>query len=211
MTGVRGVSCPTMGNRGPKLSPCIVKQLAEYTHFSPKELQYWYKKFLEDCPSGSLSLQEFQVIFIKHFSFTSSKESSLMELARLLFNALEKDSDGMIGFGEFIRSFSTVLSGTHEEQLSWLFNLCDQDKNGFVSRNEVAHVVTVIYQCLGALVDCSSNELPPKTINNLFQEEGEINVYKEIGQKDFTKMFLSESFIKASNICHALGIEMEHV
>ena len=48
-----------MGNEQAKLSPEELRELEESTYFDKRELQKWFREFMKDCPSGSLSKDDF--------------------------------------------------------------------------------------------------------------------------------------------------------
>lgn len=51
---------------------------------------------------------------------------------------------------EFLRCLSDLIYGSVEDKLHWVFELYDQDKDGFVSKNELATMITAIYDMMGA-------------------------------------------------------------
>lgn len=48
-----------MGNEQAKLSPDELRELEESTYFDKRELQKWFREFMKDCPSGTLSQDDF--------------------------------------------------------------------------------------------------------------------------------------------------------
>ena len=50
-----------MGNEhsNSKLSPEELRELEDATYFDKKELQKWFREFMKDCPSGTLSKDDF--------------------------------------------------------------------------------------------------------------------------------------------------------
>ena len=48
-----------MGNEQAKLSPEELRELEDSTYFDKRELQKWFREFMKDCPSGSLSKDDF--------------------------------------------------------------------------------------------------------------------------------------------------------
>ena len=55
------VSDSRMGNEhsNSKLSPEELRELEDATYFDKKELQKWFREFMKDCPSGTLSKDDF--------------------------------------------------------------------------------------------------------------------------------------------------------
>jgi Ca2+-binding EF-hand superfamily protein len=56
-----------MGNEQAKLSPEELRELEDSTYFDKRELQKWFREFMKDCPSGSLSKDD----FIRLVAFTN--------------------------------------------------------------------------------------------------------------------------------------------
>jgi len=63
-----------MGQKTSKLSAKEITLLSRETHFSPDEILHWYGGFLNDCPTGKLSLSEFVRIYVEFFPHGNPKE-----------------------------------------------------------------------------------------------------------------------------------------
>jgi hypothetical protein len=76
-----------MGNSKTRLKPESVSELQKITDFSELEIQQWYKGFIKDCPSGSLSLMEFRKIYTSFFPGGDSSKFAEVCIFRFSFNA----------------------------------------------------------------------------------------------------------------------------
>ncbi|XP_022437162.1 guanylyl cyclase-activating protein 2 [Monodon monoceros] len=104
------------------------------------ELQEWYRKFLEECPSGTLFLHEFK----RFFKVAGNEEAS--QYVEGMFRAFDKNGDDTIDFLEYVAALNLVLRGTLEHKLKWTFKIYDKDRNGFLDRLELLDIVESIYK-----------------------------------------------------------------
>uniref|UniRef100_A0A4W5L3T1 Guanylyl cyclase-activating protein 2 n=1 Tax=Hucho hucho TaxID=62062 RepID=A0A4W5L3T1_9TELE len=108
------------------------------------ELQDWYKKFVVECPSGTLFMHEFKSFF---------DYSHLM-------GAFEGHSDNTIDFLEYVAALNLVLRGKLEHKLKWTFKMYDKDGSGCIDKTELLEIVESIYRLKKAYgADLSLDEL----------------------------------------------------
>ncbi|XP_023068573.1 guanylyl cyclase-activating protein 2 [Piliocolobus tephrosceles] len=103
------------------------------------ELQEWYKKFVMECPSGTLFMHEFK----RFFKVTDDEEAS--QYVEGMFRAFDKNGDNTIDFLEYVAALNLVLRGTLEHKLKWTFKIY-KDGNGCIDRLELLNIVEGIYQ-----------------------------------------------------------------
>ncbi|GIK05998.1 neuronal calcium sensor 1 [Aspergillus viridinutans] len=145
-----------MGKSQSKLSPSQLEELQRATHFDKKELQQWYKGFLKDCPSGTLTKEEFQKIYQQFFPFGDPSS-----FANYVFRVFDSDNSGMIDFKEFICALSVTSRGKMEDKLDWAFQLYDIDGDGKITYDEMLAIVEAIYKMVRSPSDWLSRGQTP--------------------------------------------------
>ncbi|XP_061254164.1 guanylyl cyclase-activating protein 2 isoform X2 [Bos javanicus] len=104
------------------------------------QLQEWYKKFLEECPSGTLFMHEFK----RFFKVPDNEEAT--QYVEAMFRAFDTNGDNTIDFLEYVAALNLVLRGTLEHKLKWTFKIYDKDRNGCIDRQELLDIVESIYK-----------------------------------------------------------------
>ncbi|XP_028647175.1 guanylyl cyclase-activating protein 2-like isoform X2 [Erpetoichthys calabaricus] len=103
------------------------------------DLQEMYKKFVIECPSGSLHLHEFK----QFFGIAASGEAA--KYAESMFRAFDKNGDNTIDFLEYVAALNLVLRGKLEHKLKWSFKIYDKDGSGCVDKKELLEILKAIY------------------------------------------------------------------
>ncbi|MGH0169572.1 UNVERIFIED_CONTAM: hypothetical protein FKN15_057025 [Acipenser sinensis] len=136
------------------------------------ELQEWYKKFVVECPSGTLFMHEFKGFF----GVTDNQEAA--EYIENMFRAFDKNGDNTIDFLEYVAALNLVLRGKLEHKLKWTFKMYDKDGNGCIDKTELLEIVEVrmveaIYRlkkaCHGETGDACLLLTPDQVVDRIFQ------------------------------------------
>ncbi len=128
-----------MGNaKSSAMSKEILEDLKLNTKFSEDELAQWYENFQKQCPSGRISPEEFKKIYERFFP-----DSDAATYAQHVFRSFDTNDDGTLDFKEYIIALHMTSTGKTERKLEWAFSLFDVDKNGYITKSEVAEICQV--------------------------------------------------------------------
>ncbi|XP_005987720.1 guanylyl cyclase-activating protein 2 [Latimeria chalumnae] len=131
------------------------------------ELQEWYKKFVVECPSGTLFMHEFK----RFFGVADNQEAA--DYIENMFRAFDKNGDNTIDFLEYVAALNLVLRGKLEHKLKWTFKVYDKDGNGCIDKTELLEIVESIYRlkkaCRQEREDGTPLLSPEQVVERIFQ------------------------------------------
>ncbi|CAN8021063.1 unnamed protein product [Ixodes persulcatus] len=156
-----------MGKNQSKLSPKLVENLRNETHFTESEIKQWYEDFVKEFPSGRVTQKQFKEAFRRQFA-----NGDPSKLAEHVFRTFDTDQDGSIDFREFMCYLSVTSRSTPEQKLTWAFSMFDVDVDGFVQKDEMTKMIGAIYKAFGYEPSGSPQDearTPERETERLFQ------------------------------------------
>ncbi|UJR26007.1 hypothetical protein I4U23_007353 [Adineta vaga] len=87
-----------------------LNQLAEETGLNKSAIQDWHKRFINECPTGSISKERYINLYRSYYPRARNSDS----YAQMLFTAFDEDRDQALNFREFLRVV-TVSQGSDEK------------------------------------------------------------------------------------------------
>ncbi|CAL8263762.1 unnamed protein product [Merluccius merluccius] len=125
------------------------------------ELYEWFRMFINECPSGLITLHEFQ----RQFSNGTVGNDSA-EYAEQIFRTLDNNEDGVVDFREYVMAISMLIEGTPEEKLCWSFKLYDKDRDGVITREEMLEIMQAVHKMSLANAMAKHNPLTAEECTN---------------------------------------------
>ena len=83
-------------------------------------------------PSRTLGMITFQI------------SSMIFNPFRLTFDTLDKNSNGVIEFREFLETMSVLRGDSMKHKLDFSFSLCDPDKDGKITHAELVRILRAL-------------------------------------------------------------------
>ncbi|KAI5623909.1 hypothetical protein C0J50_16590 [Silurus asotus] len=168
------------------------------------ELYEWLRKFLNECPSGLITLHEFR----RHFcDGTVGTESG--EYAEQIFRTLDNNGDGFVDFREYVMAISMLLEGSSVEKLRWSFKLYDKDKDGAITRSEMLDIMQAVYKMSVAASRTSPNPLTAEECTNRIFVQLDKDNNAIISLEEFIEGALGDEWIKEMLACDPNTVKVE--
>ncbi|XP_071393795.1 guanylyl cyclase inhibitory protein [Centroberyx affinis] len=168
------------------------------------ELYEWFRKFINECPSGLITLHEFR----RHFcDGTVGNESA--EYAEQIFRTLDNNGDGVVDFREYVMAISMLIEGSSEEKLRWSFKLYDKDRDGAITREEMLDIMQAVYKMSVAAGLTKLNPLTAEECTNRIFMRLDKDNNAIISLEEFTEGALDDDWIREMLECDPSTVKVE--
>ncbi|XP_062402457.1 guanylyl cyclase inhibitory protein [Sardina pilchardus] len=168
------------------------------------ELYDWFRKFMNECPSGLITLHEFR----RHFcDGTAGSESA--EYAEQIFRTLDNNGDGVVDFREYVTAISMLIAGSSVEKLRWSFKLYDKDKDGAITRGEMLEIMQAVYKMSVAASITEINPLTAEECTNRIFVRLDKDKNAIISLEEFIEGALGDEWIREMLECDPNTVKVE--
>ncbi|XP_029992706.1 guanylyl cyclase inhibitory protein isoform X1 [Sphaeramia orbicularis] len=168
------------------------------------ELYEWYRKFINECPSGLITLHEFQ----RHFcEGTVGSESA--EYAEQIFRTLDSNGDGVVDFREYVMAISMLIEGSAVKKLRWSFKLYDKDRDGAITREEMLEIMQAVYKMSVAAALTQPNPLTAEECTNRIFLRLDKDNNAIISLEEFIEGALDDDWIREMLECDPSTVKVE--
>ncbi|XP_031788788.1 Kv channel-interacting protein 2 isoform X3 [Nasonia vitripennis] len=133
------------------------------TGFSREEVRRLYRAFKQQCPNGVATTKDLTPAYAKLFPLGDSRK-----YAEIVFNNFDEDKDGFVSFGDLLTGLASIVKGSADQRLSWIFRLYDLNGDGCITRREMTTGVSAIYEMVRSaqVIDCAVE----RHVNRLFEK-----------------------------------------
>lgn len=181
--------------------PENLQMLCDETGFSVVEMKRIYRGFKTECPTGLITEDVFHGIYSRFFPHgaafnwrgsdgvtrssvasntkmtkkmkkeAQSHQGNLSSYSHYVFSTLDHEDTGVITFEDFVIGLSILLRGSLDDKLRWTFSLYDQDRDGFISREEMEDVVGSVFDLMGRTSDpLLEEEVISERVDTIFEK-----------------------------------------
>ena len=119
-----------------------VEFLLNNTGFTHDQIIKWHKEFLNCCSTGFIKFEQF-LSYYRILLPIDLNDSAKEQLLKKLFNLFDIDGDNRLNFSEFLVSFWIRCKAPVREKYTWIFNMLDEDRNGFLSYSELRNGINL--------------------------------------------------------------------
>ncbi|XP_054476771.1 guanylyl cyclase inhibitory protein [Anoplopoma fimbria] len=168
------------------------------------ELYEWFRMFMNECPSGLITLHEFQ----RHFcNGTVGSESA--EYAEEIFRTLDNNGDGVVDFREYVMAISMLIEGSAVEKLRWSFKLYDKDRDGAITREEMLEIMQAVYKMSVTAAVTKPNPLTAEECTNRIFVRLDKDNNAIISLEEFIEGALDDDWIREMLECDPSTVKVE--
>lgn len=177
------------GSKSKKLSREDLEFLLNNTNFNKRQIKQWYKGFMRDCPTGTLTRKKFLEVYSGFFP-----DGNAEQFCEHVFRTFDSDGSGRIDFKEFLLAINITSAGKPEEKLEWAFQMYDINGDGTIEENEMVEIIGAIYHMVGNTGNNQSSDTPETRTKEIFQKMDD-NGDGVLSKEEFVKGCMADQFL----------------
>jgi Ca2+-binding EF-hand superfamily protein len=164
----------------PELTERELSYITLHTHFTRKQINDFYIRFLTYYPRGSVNYDQFCDLYSNELKHLHNSKP----LLERLFHHIDTDKNGQLNFKEILFFKAISMPETDDdEKIRWIFFLYDTDQDRQISEYEFFNLCHVAYHIHGKLL--TKNRLNELKI--LFKKF-DIDNDRQLNCEEFTKL-----------------------
>ncbi|KAI8640847.1 hypothetical protein BD408DRAFT_227554 [Parasitella parasitica] len=184
--------------------------LSKKTHFSTKEIDS-LRQNVKTQDQNNITVDVFKDSVKQYVPTVSMTDDVFLQRLYCAFGGDEK-KEKCLDFSTFVDGLSVFMKGTPEEKLKLSFKLYDVDKDGYISKDELEHVMMQLSKMMSDQ-DKQDEEIQ-RSIDCMFEDFDSFDEYKLSAMKepliaDFVGRFLDQHNLsnKASPVSRPTSVK----
>jgi len=163
-----------------------LRSLTKFDNEEIAELYEVYKSYLSTY--GVLTIDDFRRNFTEFCA-----DPAVLNSVFTTFDEFHIP-DNTIDFEEFCRGLSVMTRGSTREKIELAFRICDLDGNGFVEKDEVLHLTTLLSGVMSTLgFESEVYGDPTDIVHYVFQKPQEEGLLDRLSKEEFINRALKDS------------------
>ena len=160
-----------------------LNQLSEDTGLSKLSIQDWYKRFMNECPTGSISKERYLSLYRSFYPRARDPDA----YAQMFFTAFDNDRDQALNFREFLQIVSITQGNDDKAKVEIAYKAYNRNKSeANLSRKHFQHVILSILDLAENPDDNNEGDRRQTIIDWVLSSLG-FDEKSEITKKDFVR------------------------
>ncbi|KAK4518735.1 phosphatidylcholine and lysophosphatidylcholine phospholipase [Mucor velutinosus] len=174
--------------------------LSKTTHFSTKEIDN-LRQNVKTQDQNNITADVFKDSVKQCMPTVSMTDDAFLQRLYCAFGG-DEEKEQCLDFSKFVDGLSVFMKGTPEEKLKLSFKLYDVDKDGFISKDELEHVMLQLSKMMAnedkqdeeiqRSIDCMFEDFDVDCDGKLSFDEYKLSAMKEPLIADFLERFLDQ-------------------
>lgn len=125
-----------------------------------------------------------------------------------LFSQFDKNGTGFISYESFIQGLSILCFGKVCEQVKFLFEMCDIDKDGYIQKQDLITIFNYVPSETFCNIDFRKKFIPYSNLSNLEKHNINLDCIDDNSKNNINE--LNENYITYTNLCYCENAFINH-